>query len=111
MRCVAVRREAKVEGPHDLEAHVALLLAGVQAASRCRITGRSAHALWKVGDRLSVDRIDPRKGYVEGNMQLISFYLNLTKGDGLAVPAWAVRRLERRLARTNEDVLSDAPAR
>lgn len=33
---------------------------------------------------MSLDRIDPRKGYVKGNVWIISYRANLIKNDGTA---------------------------
>ena len=72
----------------------------------CAVTGYSRLALLKVGDRLSVDRIDPRRGYVRGNMRVIALSLNVAKGVGVGVPERAIQRLVRRMERVKGDRLS-----
>lgn len=59
----------------------------------CCITGLSQHTLRKLGDNLSVDRIDPDLGYIKGNCQLMATSLNLAKGRGDRVPASAIKAL------------------
>lgn len=76
----------------------------------CAATGLSAFRLAKHGLRLTVDRIDPALGYIQGNMQLLTCRLNEAKGVGLEVPAGAVATLLRQAERTTEDVHSAHPA-
>ena len=66
---------------------------------QCEITGLSKHQLRKMGERLSVDRINPFKGYVPGNCQVIAESLNIAKGRAKHVPQSAINRLLRRAAR------------
>lgn len=66
---------------------------------QCEITGFSKHLLKKIGERLSVDRIDPFLGYVPGNCQIIAESLNKAKGRADNVPQSAINRLRRRASR------------
>jgi hypothetical protein len=72
----------------------------------CCITGRSLLALQKVGDKLSVDRINPRRGYVKGNMQLMALSLNRAKAAQMTVPKTATNQLLRKLSHVTEDCFS-----
>lgn len=83
-----------------------MLKARHKKRSRCRASGISALTLEKMGQVLTVDRIDPRKGYMRGNMQLLSMCLNSAKGASLKVPRAAVKRLRRRMVRYANDSLS-----
>jgi hypothetical protein len=93
----------------DETAYREMLHLAKQPESRCATSGRSLHALRKVGERLSIDRIDPNKGYTEGNMQLLALSLNKAKGNSSTVPARAVTALLKRLSFTVDDKLSDFP--
>jgi hypothetical protein len=64
-------------------------------------------ALRKVGERLTVDRIDSSLGYVEGNMRLLAGDLNSAKGTRKEVPWSAINRLLYRLDKTVHDCHSD----
>jgi hypothetical protein len=75
--------------------------------SVCAVTGRSLFALRKVGEKLSIDRIDPQKGYIDGNMQLLTMSLNSAKGMGDHVPQVAINRLLRKLTRVVDDNFSN----
>lgn len=66
---------------------------------QCEITGLSKHTLKKIGERLSVDRIDPYLGYIPGNCQIIAESLNKAKGRADHVPLSAINRLRRRASR------------
>jgi hypothetical protein len=79
-----------------------------QPESCCVITGRSLLCLRKVGEKLSIDRIDSTMGYVPGNTQLMAESLNRAKGRQDSVPRYALNRLLRRLARVVEDKLSNS---
>lgn len=74
--------------------------------ARCSASGYSVIALRKVGDQLTVDRIDSSKGYVRGNMQLLAASLNSAKGQQPRVPVGAIRALERKMRRCANDKLS-----
>lgn len=65
----------------------------------CEITGLSKHQLRKMGEQLSVDRINSFLGYVPGNCQIIAESLNQAKGRASNVPQSAINRLLRRAAR------------
>lgn len=64
--------------------------------TRCAITGLSRHQLRKIGEKLSVDRINPYLGYVRGNCQIIALSLNTAKGRSQYAPGSAIRWLLRR---------------
>jgi hypothetical protein len=66
---------------------------------QCEATGLSKHSLKKIGERLSVDRINPFLGYVPGNCQVIAESLNKAKGRADHVPLYAINRLRRRASR------------
>jgi hypothetical protein len=91
------------------KAYLAMLAKTKDPTSRCAITGLSQKDLRKLGDTLSIDRIDSTQGYVEGNMQLMSMYLNNAKGIRPDVPKRAIKRLLRRLGRIVESKLSESP--
>ena len=76
---------------------------------RCQVTGRSLRSLWKVGQKLSVDRIQNHLGYIPGNMQLMAVDLNSAKGSGVHVPQHAIHKLLAKLAQTKDDRLSEVP--
>ena len=109
-RCSAYFRERGLPHlEHDLEAHANLILLSCAPQSRCMITGRSLHALWKVGQRLSVDRIQSHLGYILGNMQLMAIDLNSAKGVQASVPQHAIHKLLAKLDQTKDDRLSLVP--
>jgi hypothetical protein len=83
-----------------------MLAACYDPRSCCSITGRSLLALRKVGEKLSVDRINPRRGYVPGNVQLIALSLNIEKAEQRRAPVRAIDLLLRKLQHVTEDVLS-----
>jgi hypothetical protein len=94
---------------HDLDLH-AVFLAGTHSdIARCEVLGRSLFALRKVGEKLSVDRIDPSRGYVEGNMRLLTLTLNKEKGDKLTIPRGSMNRILKGLWRTVDDRHSAVP--
>lgn len=74
---------------------------------RCSVTGLALHDLKKLRDKLSVDRIDPTKGYIGGNMRLISLKLNIAKGIRTSIPPAIIRRYLRRLDRIRVSRLSN----
>lgn len=108
--CAAYRREQS-EGHqlHSTEAHAQMLILSHDPTSKCKVTGASLFALWKVGDKLSVDRIDPTLGYVEGNMQLMALSLNIAKGTKAKVPFQDTAKLLRKLRTVVHDVYSEVP--
>ena len=109
-RCMAYFRERGLPHlEHNLEAHAAFIVMSCRPQSQCKVTGRSLRALWKVGQRLSVDRIQSTLGYMPGNMQLIALDLNSAKGAGAYVPQQAIHRLLAKLAQTKDDRLSEVP--
>jgi hypothetical protein len=77
--------------------------------SICAVTGRSLLSLMKCGQRLTVDRLDSTKGYVEGNMQLIAGDLNSSKGIRDEVPQHAIHILLSKLNRVKDDRFSIVP--
>lgn len=94
---------------HDLNAHTHMLAQAVVPTSRCSLLGRSLLALRKIGQTLTVDRIDPTLGYIEGNMQLLARDLNSAKGAGMVVPQSIVHRLLWKLERVVNDKHSNVP--
>jgi hypothetical protein len=109
-KCHVNRREAQLPGlEHDFEAHLEMVKLSQQAHSQCMILGRSALSLWKVGERLSVDRINPNLGYVQGNMRLITLSLNTSKGVRDYVAQHAINLVLNKLDRTCENRLDEVP--
>lgn len=94
---------------HSRAAHAQMLLLSRRVDSVCACTGRSLFALRKIGQTLEVDRIDSTKGYVEGNMQLLTAYLNQAKGTAKNVPRWAINSILRRLDKVVNDRFSKVP--
>lgn len=86
-----------------------MLEAANDPRSVCAVLGRSLFALRKVGQKLTVDRIDSTKGYVDGNMQLLASDLNSAKGVSMEVPWRSVHLILRRLERVVDDRLSRVP--
>jgi hypothetical protein len=78
-------------------------------ASQCAVLGRSLLALRKVGQRLTVDRIDSTIGYVQGNMQLLAADLNSAKGEDDDVPQHCINIILEKLERVFNDKLSKFP--
>lgn len=75
-------------------------------ASCCSATGRSLLALHKIGECLSLDRINPRRGYVAGNVQLLALSLNTEKAGRQIAPQRAVNAMLKKLQHVTEDRLS-----
>ena len=91
--CLAYDLEKRLpDFEHDRRAHAAMLELSHDDDAWCAVTGLSGAQLAEVGDALTVDRIDSDRGYVVGNMQLLSRRLNRAKWRDLTVPVWAVER-------------------
>ena len=106
-RCSAIRRESKLPWyTHDTAEHSRYIRARYNPRSRCQASGLSLIALKKLGCILTVDRIDSRKGYVRGNMQLMADRLNSAKSSNRRVPQSAVRRLRMEYQKVAHDRLS-----
>jgi hypothetical protein len=109
-QCHVNRRQAQIPLlEHDYEAHLAMVKLSQDAHSQCAILGRSALSLWKVGELLSVDRIDPNLGYVSGNMRLITMSLNRSKGIKSYPAQHAINLVLNKLDRTCENRLDEVP--
>lgn len=80
-----------------------------KAATVCEISGLSLKTLRKIGDKLSIDRIDSNRGYVKGNMQIIALSLNVAKKRAGHVPRSAINRLLRMVERVAVNKLDAAP--
>ena len=103
-RCFALRRMEQLPHlKHHFGWYLRALIKTHDVRSTCAVSGYSLLALRKVGDRLSVDRINPRLGYVHGNVRVIALSLNVAKGVGVGVPERAVQRLVRRMERVKGD--------
>lgn len=79
---------------HDTGEHALAIEAAHSGGGVCALSGLDAGALHEYGIRLEVDRIDSRRGYVRGNLQVIASRLNRAKqafGDRL--PESVVRDL------------------
>ena len=106
-RCRALKAEAKhPKLVHDTLEHMRYIRAKDNPRSRCAASGYSLIALRKIGEKLTVDRIDSTKGYVRGNMQLLAASLNSAKGRLDRVPMSAMRSIERKMRRCAHDKLS-----
>lgn len=88
---------------HDTEAHAHLIKLSKDPRSRCEVSGYSRLALAKVGEELQVDRVNPRIGYVVGNIRLLAGSLNRAKGVGKEVPRGAVLKLRWKVQRIRRD--------
>lgn len=104
--CRASTRLAALAVPGDTRAYAEMLRQACLPASRCASTGISLVGLKKLGEKLSVDRIVPGLGYVEGNMRLLASCLNSAKGRKKNIPAVAVKNLLLRWERVRYDELS-----
>jgi len=103
-RCASYNRERALPHlQHDVLSHTRMVERCFEPTAQCSITGRSLIALRKIGRRLSVDRIDSTRGYVEGNMQLMADDLNSAKGNRMEVPASAINWLLYRMEHTVHD--------
>lgn len=100
----AAKRKSSLE--HDIPYLARMFEACYDARSCCSATGRSLLALRKVGEVLSVDCINSRRGYVPGNVQLIALSLNTEKADQRRVPIRALNALLSKLEHVTEDRLS-----
>jgi len=87
---------------HEHAAFSRMLYLSRMPMSCCAVTGRTLFTLRKVGDQLSVDRIDSTLGYVAGNMRLLALSLNVAKGAGDRVPQEAINKLLWRLDRVKD---------
>lgn len=94
--CLAAALEKRLRHlEHDRRAHAAMLVRSHDPGERCAASWLTGHELALIGQRLTVDRVDPCLGYVAGNMQLLASRLNRLKWRSLEVPAWEVERLLR----------------
>lgn len=110
--CRAQTREQQLPNlVHDTSYHASLLEQRHDQKARCVVTGLSLHALCKIGEKLSVDRIDPTIGYIPGNCQLMANCLNNAKGLDSRVPQYAINRLLRRMSRVVEGFHCAVPLR
>lgn len=101
--CHAYKREQALPTLiHNTEYHAKCCADRWNPTAVCCITKQPAKRLWQIGERLSVDRIDPTLGYVVGNCQLMAQSLNSAKGVGSRVPAKAIARLMHKLTRVPE---------
>jgi hypothetical protein len=66
-----------------------MLVRAQRPIARCAASGLTPGDLAIVGQCLCVDRINPWRGYVRGNMQLLASSPNSLKGRSAAVPYWA----------------------
>lgn len=102
LSCLAVILERRLPLlAHDPAMHAGYLALARLDDSRCAVSGYSlADLRGCLGHpmALQVDRIDSRRGYVSGNMQLLCSYLNRMKGRALNVPADALSELRERMA-------------
>ncbi|MEY9506918.1 hypothetical protein ABIE87_006476 [Bradyrhizobium diazoefficiens] len=81
------RMRAKRAGlEHDVK------LDDLHVPTHCPVLGIPLHAATggPLANRFSLDRIDSRKGYVKGNVQIISFRANTIKGNATAAELRAV---------------------
>lgn len=91
---------------HDVALYTSYIARAHDPAERCEVTKRSLLQLRKIGERLTVDRINPKLGYVAGNMQLLTEVLNEAKGAHEKVPQRAINHLLKKLWKCREDQLS-----
>ena len=108
--CSICRARKIVKREHQQEHDIWFLAKMVEAchnpASCCSATGRSLLALRKIGDKLSVDRINSCRGYVPGNVQLLSMVINNDKKESRRPPQQSINNVLRRLEGVTDDILS-----
>lgn len=96
--CLAEDAEKKhPEKEHDTELHAEYLVRARASRARCEATDLSLDDLVRAGMSLQVDRIDPARGYVDGNMQIVASYLNALKGRERSWPWWAIDEVRSRV--------------
>lgn len=106
--CRAENRVRQLPGMRHNVVHLAgMYVAAHDPLSTCVILKRPLHTLRKVGETLSVDRIDPTLGYTKANTRLLASSLNEAKGDDPTIPQRAINKLLRKLATVCEDRQSD----
>jgi hypothetical protein len=104
-RCLAKDLEKRLPwAEHDVAAHALMLEASHDPEARCAASGLSGGQLTAIGDQLTVDRLDSGRGYVVGNLQLLSRKLNRAKWREARPPQWEVERL---LALHRGELLND----
>jgi hypothetical protein len=92
--CLAVFAERRTPGlDHDTRHHAVMFALTANPSARCAASGLSLAQLSTLGERLEVDRIDPHRGYVRGNCQLLARSLNRSKGRTDAPAEWRVDEL------------------
>lgn len=102
--CRARRRIRQLPGMRHNVGHLCGLYAACKSpTSLCSVLRRPLHTLSKVGETLTVDRIDPRLGYTKHNTRLLASSLNEAKGDSDVIPQSAINKLIRRLNGVCED--------
>jgi hypothetical protein len=87
---------------HDTAEHAWMIALCYELTSECAASGLTLAQLRCIGEKLTVDRIDSRQGYVGGNMQLLALRLNNGKGDRAEVPVSALNALHRKYGRYQE---------
>jgi hypothetical protein len=106
-RCAVCQAEkARERHPllaHDVGAYAKMLLRAHHPQARCSVLGVSLATLELVGERLSVDRIDPALGYVRRNMRLLTLTLNSERKGDRPPPQRTINELLWRLNRVSED--------
>lgn len=91
----ALERPLRPQYRHERAEHAWMLILSHAPESRCAASGLTAADLAAIGDQLTVDRIDSDRGYVRGNMQLLSRRLNRMKSRDRHVQPWEIKRLLR----------------
>ena len=112
-RCLALDMERKhPDKRHDTAHHARLLELTRRPLARCEASGLTLEQLASAGYVLQVDRIDPARGYVPGNCQVIACWLNRLKARHRSWPWWAVDELRDLVLRRAEygDAVAFMPA-
>jgi hypothetical protein len=69
----------------------------------CDTTGLTLIELARGEMTLQVDRIDPERGYVAGNMQVIASLLNRLKARERSWPEWAAHEVHERCTELSDE--------
>ena len=100
--CLALDLEKSHRGMrHDTAAHAYALAVARMPSTTCEASGYTSADLAAAGLSLQVDRINPRRGYVLGNMQFLTSYLNRMKGRERSFPEWCLDELRERMERAH----------